>query len=107
MSVELHREPEARLAPLAAAWPPKLDLLGLAVSATHYDEAVAAVASAAASGQGAVVSCHAVHAVVTFSGDPELRAKANAFEMITPSPYAGPSTCFTARGSASACMAPS
>jgi exopolysaccharide biosynthesis WecB/TagA/CpsF family protein len=31
-----------------------------------------------------VVACHAVHAIITASGDPALRAKVNTFDMITP-----------------------
>lgn len=70
--------------PERTKWPPKLDLFGLQLSATTYDEAVAAIGQAAAAGESAVVACHPVHAVVTFSSTPELRAKANRFEMITP-----------------------
>lgn len=65
-------------------WPRKCDLFGLGVTPTSYDEAVEAIAAAAARREPAVVSCHAVHALVTFSGDPQLRAVANTFEMITP-----------------------
>jgi exopolysaccharide biosynthesis WecB/TagA/CpsF family protein len=65
-------------------WPRKVDLFGVGVSATTYDEAVAAVREAAARGLAGVVSCHAVHAIVTTSGDPALRAKVNTFDMVTP-----------------------
>src|SRR5262249_55165711 len=34
--------------------------------------------------RAAVVSLHAVHAVVTASGDPALRAKVNQFELVAP-----------------------
>src|SRR5260370_18461157 len=65
-------------------WPPKLDVFGVAVSATDYDAATTAILQAAGNGVPAVVTCHAVHAIVTASRDASLRAKVNAFEMITP-----------------------
>jgi len=65
-------------------WPPKVDLFGVGVSVTEYDAAVAAVLQAARQRRPAVVTAHAVHAVVTFSRDPELRAKVNTFELVTP-----------------------
>ncbi len=65
-------------------WPDKVDLFGVAVSPTRYDEAVNAIVAAAEQRAPAIVSCHAVHAVITASGDPGLRAKVNTFEMITP-----------------------
>lgn len=85
MSVELNREPEMLdPEPNGNGWPQKRDLFGLQVSVTTYDEAVAAIARSAMNGERAVVTCQAVHGVVTFSGDAQLRAMANAFEMITP-----------------------
>jgi N-acetylglucosaminyldiphosphoundecaprenol N-acetyl-beta-D-mannosaminyltransferase len=65
-------------------WPKKLDLFGVAVSATNYREAVTAIVLAASRGSSAVVSCHAVHAIVAASYDSELREKVNSFEIITP-----------------------
>ena len=65
-------------------WPAKLDLFGVGVSPTTYDEAVAAVVSSARQRGGGVVSCHAVHAIVTASGDAGLCKQVNAFEMVTP-----------------------
>jgi exopolysaccharide biosynthesis WecB/TagA/CpsF family protein len=61
-----------------------VDLFGLQVSATTYDEAAGVILCAAAQGVPGVVSCQAVHAIVTHSGDPSLRAKVNAFDMVTP-----------------------
>jgi exopolysaccharide biosynthesis WecB/TagA/CpsF family protein len=61
-----------------------VDLFGVGVSVTTYDEAVAAILAAAAAGERAVVSCHAAHAIVTASGDPALRAQVNRFEMVCP-----------------------
>src|SRR5262245_35217669 len=65
-------------------WPRKCDLFGVGVSPTTYDEAVAVIASAASRRQPSVVSCHAVHAVVTASNDAVLRDKVNTFDMVTP-----------------------
>ncbi len=65
-------------------WPEKRSVFGLLVSPTTYDEAVESILAAAKTHTQAVVSCHAVHALMTFSGDQELRAIANTFEMITP-----------------------
>jgi exopolysaccharide biosynthesis WecB/TagA/CpsF family protein len=50
---------------------------------TDYDEATAAILQAAAQRTPGVVSCHAVHALVTASGDPSLRDKVNTFDMVT------------------------
>ena len=65
-------------------WPRRNELFGILYSATNYAEAVDAIAQAARSGAGGIVSCHAVHATVTFSQDPELTKIVNTFEMITP-----------------------
>ncbi len=64
--------------------PRKYDLFGVQVSATNYDEATEFILEAVRQGQPAVVSAHAVHAVVTASDDPELLAKVNRFDIITP-----------------------
>jgi exopolysaccharide biosynthesis WecB/TagA/CpsF family protein len=66
------------------AWPAKRDVLGVGVSVTDYAEATAAIFEAARRRESAVVSCHAVHALVTFSADPTLRSIVNRFEMIAP-----------------------
>jgi N-acetylglucosaminyldiphosphoundecaprenol N-acetyl-beta-D-mannosaminyltransferase len=65
-------------------WPPKVELFGVGVSVTNYDEATAAVLEAAGRRVPAVVTCHAVHAIVTASRDPSLCAQVNAFELVTP-----------------------
>ena len=76
---------QARAAtPPELAWPRKADVLGVQVSITNYDEAVEAIVRAARLGHPATVSCHAVHAIVTCSSDPQLRAAVNSFQMITP-----------------------
>ena len=65
-------------------WPQKHDVLGVAVSQTDYDQAVASICYAATHRLPGVVSCHAVHAVVTIGGDAALREKVNQFSMVTP-----------------------
>ena len=65
-------------------WPRKFDLFGVGVSATSYDEAVEAIMQAARRPAPAVVSLHAVHALVTASRDPALRRKVSSFQIIAP-----------------------
>ena len=66
------------------SWPPKVDLFGIGMTPTTYDEATEAILAAAARREPAVVACQAVHAVMTACGDPELKRRVNAFEMLTP-----------------------
>ena len=66
------------------AWPNKVDVIGVHVSEVTYENAVEAISELAQSGEPGIVSCHAVHAIVTMSCDEELRNMVNAFEMITP-----------------------
>jgi len=68
----------------ACIWPRKVDLFGVAVSVTAYDEAVAAILEAARFGQAAVVSCHAVHALISAACDASLREKVNTFAIVAP-----------------------
>jgi N-acetylglucosaminyldiphosphoundecaprenol N-acetyl-beta-D-mannosaminyltransferase len=65
-------------------WPPKFDILGVQVSSTEYSELTADIIRAARERRPTVVSCHAVHAIVTASDDAELREQVNTFESITP-----------------------
>ncbi|QDT14135.1 WecB/TagA/CpsF family glycosyltransferase [Alienimonas californiensis] len=65
-------------------WPAKRDVFGVGISPTTYAEAAECVVRAGARRESAVVGAFAVHAVVTASGDPQLRAAVNRFEMITP-----------------------
>ncbi|WP_166824807.1 WecB/TagA/CpsF family glycosyltransferase [Thalassoroseus pseudoceratinae] len=67
-----------------ACWPEKRTIFGVQISETTYDDAVRATIHAAQHHIPSVVSCHAVHALMTFSNDPELREIANSFDMITP-----------------------
>lgn len=66
------------------AWPQKVDLFGVGCTPTNYDEAVRVICRAAQQRVSAIVSCHAVHAVMTFCTNPEWRGKVNTFDMITP-----------------------
>lgn len=68
----------------ASSWPGKRSILRVNVSPTTYDEAVRVILNAAERGEAGVVSCHAVHAIVTCDADPALRDDVNRFEMITP-----------------------
>jgi len=83
---ELHTPCSELPAPsfLLRACPRKYDVFGVQVSATTYDEATEFILAAARRRQSAVVSAHAVHALVTCSDDPDLLAKVNRFDIITP-----------------------
>lgn len=65
-------------------WPQKFRVLRILVSATSYHELTQVVIQAGKARQPSVVSCHAVHAVVTASDSVELTHKVNTFEAITP-----------------------
>jgi exopolysaccharide biosynthesis WecB/TagA/CpsF family protein len=66
------------------AWPRRCDLFGVRVSATTYDEVCDAIVGAVSLQEPAVVSFHAVHAIVTSSTDRELLRKVNKFDIIAP-----------------------
>ena len=82
MTQLIEKQPIER--PAVVRWPPKVDLFGVGMSVTDYAAAIECVIDAARRRRSAVVSCHAVHALVTASGDPDLRAKVNGFELVTP-----------------------
>src|SRR5262245_45591371 len=65
-------------------WPAKYDLFGVRVAASTYDEIVDLVAQAASEGEPAVLSLHAVHAIVESVRDPKLLAKVNRFDAVLP-----------------------
>jgi len=83
-SVSQRPSPNGSSRSRSTRWPRKYDLMGVGISATTYDEAVEAIFQAVGSREPAVVSLQAAHAVTTASGDPDLRAKVNTFEMIGP-----------------------
>lgn len=66
------------------SWPPKHELFGVNVSATHYVEACEAIIAAARQRQSAAVSAFSVHAVIEAATTPALAKKINRFAMITP-----------------------
>ena len=63
-------------------WPTKLDLFGVQVSATNYEEAVDSICQAAIKRESAVVSLHPVHAIIESVRDPELLSKVNRFQIV-------------------------
>lgn len=65
-------------------WPPKYDLLGVGVSSTTYEESHTSIISAAQRRIAAIVAHVNVHALVTASREPALRAKINSFELVNP-----------------------
>ena len=65
-------------------WPKKFDLFGVAVSSTHYSEALDAIMRAATQNISAIVDHMPVHGLVEASRDPELRSKINRFDIVAP-----------------------
>lgn len=68
----------------AARWPEKRPVLGIGVTPTNYDQAVDAILAAVRRREGGVVTALPVHGIVTAAGDPDLRAKVAAFELVVP-----------------------
>ena len=66
------------------AWPSKYDLFGVKVTASSYDEIVEVIARAAKARAHAVVSLHAVHAIVESISDPQLLSRVNRFNAVLP-----------------------
>ncbi len=58
--------------------------MGVAVSATNYQETVDRLFEAAHDDIPAVASFHAAHAIVCASTDPELRERVNSFQIVAP-----------------------
>jgi len=69
---------------LASEWPEKLDIFGIGITPTSYDDATALIVDAARRGESKLVSCYAVHAAITFCSEPQLRDVSNDFDMVTP-----------------------
>ena len=78
------RETDKRRRETTCDWPRKVDVFGVQISVTDYDELVACILDSAIAGEPAVVSLFAVHAVITASDDPDLRRKVNTFQAIGP-----------------------
>lgn len=68
----------------ALAWPERLDVFGVGIAPTTYQEATDVIIDAAQRGERKLVSCYAVHALITFCEDEELRRLSNGFDMVTP-----------------------
>ena len=76
--------PDEHAANEPISWPPKVDLFGLRVSKTNYEEAVEAIRLAATHQEPASVTCHAAHAIVEFTNSQSRSDMLNQFEMILP-----------------------
>jgi exopolysaccharide biosynthesis WecB/TagA/CpsF family protein len=63
-------------------WPAKFNLFGVHVSATNYDELVELVTEAARTGEPAILTFHAAHAIVESIRDPAMLAKVNGFDVV-------------------------
>jgi exopolysaccharide biosynthesis WecB/TagA/CpsF family protein len=65
-------------------WPEKYDLFGVRVAVSDYDEIADVIIRSADERIPAVISLHAVHAIVESISDPELLAKVNRFDAVLP-----------------------
>lgn len=65
-------------------WPRKVDVLGVEISATTYEEATEVIIEAAQQRSGGAVTCHPVHGLMEAKRDPELARHLSEFNMITP-----------------------
>jgi len=65
-------------------WPEQLDIFGIGITPTSYEEATNLIIGAGERREQKLVSCHAVHALITFCSEPHLRGVANDFDMVTP-----------------------
>ena len=70
--------------PAPVRWPRKLDVLGVEVSATTYDQLVPLLVAAARRGQPALATFLPVHGVVTAATDAGYRYRINAFDVVAP-----------------------
>jgi N-acetylglucosaminyldiphosphoundecaprenol N-acetyl-beta-D-mannosaminyltransferase len=69
---------------LPAAWPGKLDLFGVGITPTCYDEVVDVVLRAAAQRRGGMVDLMSVHGLAMASRDGSFRRCVNAFDLVAP-----------------------
>ena len=65
-------------------WPRKHDLFGVGVAASSYDEIADVVSRSALARVPAIISLHAVHAIVESIIDPKLMEKVNRFDSVLP-----------------------
>jgi N-acetylglucosaminyldiphosphoundecaprenol N-acetyl-beta-D-mannosaminyltransferase len=64
--------------------PPRLNVLGVGISATDIGEATEAILAAARAARPLGVSALAVHAVMEAQGDPDYRARLNSLDIAAP-----------------------
>jgi exopolysaccharide biosynthesis WecB/TagA/CpsF family protein len=69
---------------IALAWPAKKNLFGVQVSATRYHQVVRTVIAAAQRRRGGVVTCLAVHGIVTAAVDAPYRSRVNQCDIVAP-----------------------
>jgi exopolysaccharide biosynthesis WecB/TagA/CpsF family protein len=69
---------------IAPAWPAKKNLFGVHVSATCYHQVVRTVIAAAQQRQHGVVTCLAVHGIVTAAVDAQYRSRVNRCDIVAP-----------------------
>jgi N-acetylglucosaminyldiphosphoundecaprenol N-acetyl-beta-D-mannosaminyltransferase len=69
---------------MTPALPPRVNLLGVLVSATDYDQATACILEAARAGRALSVTACAVHALMEGHLDPDFGAALNQFEIVAP-----------------------
>jgi N-acetylglucosaminyldiphosphoundecaprenol N-acetyl-beta-D-mannosaminyltransferase len=68
----------------AISWPRRYDLMGVAISATDYEETLDRLFEAAHQRIPAIASFHSAHAVVSASSDEELGRRVNSFNIVAP-----------------------
>jgi N-acetylglucosaminyldiphosphoundecaprenol N-acetyl-beta-D-mannosaminyltransferase len=83
-TVTLQQRTQATRTSPPIVWPAKYDLFGVRVAASDYDEIADVVARSAQDQVPAIISLHAVHAIVESISDPELLAKVNRFDAVLP-----------------------
>ena len=67
-----------------SGWPRKVDLFGVAVSVTSYEQAMEAVFRAVSENRPGIVSAQAVHAIISASQDPTHLQRVNTFDLVAP-----------------------
>ena len=71
--------------PVSRSWPGRLELFGVRISPTRYDEVVRCVLRAAREGRGGAVALMPVHGLVTAVRDPDFRRRMNDdFDIVAP-----------------------
>ena len=73
-----------RVASSPPPWPPKVDLFGVRVTPTCYDEAVESILRAARQRRGGAVDLMPVHGLVTAARDAGFRRRMNSFDVVAP-----------------------